>query len=139
MKLSAGAIVIIVVALGLIAGSALIYTGRVNTATVVSQPTAVTAVAPPEQTGIQTLEITAKGGYSPAASNMKAEVPSLLRVITQSTFDCSSSLVIPQLNYRTHLPMTGATEISIPPQPAGTTLTGLCGMGMYSFTINFRG
>jgi len=91
----------------------------------------------PAQNGIQTLEITAKGGYSPISSELKAEAPALLRIITNSTFDCSSSLNIPALNYRTHLPMTGTTEISIPPQPVGTTLTGLCGMGMYSFIIRF--
>jgi len=89
------------------------------------------------QSGIQTLEVTAKGGYNPISSELKAEAPALLRIITNSTFDCSSSLTIPALDYQTHLPMTGTTEISIPPQPVGTTLTGLCGMGMYSFTIHF--
>ena len=93
--------------------------------------------AAPAQSGIQTLEITAKGGYRPITSELRAEAPALLRIITNSTFDCSSSLTIPALDYRTHLPMTGTTEISIPPQPVGTTLTGLCGMGMYSFTIRF--
>lgn len=137
MKLSAGTIVTAVVVLGLIAGSALMFLGGNGALTVAPEPAPTAAAPAAEQSGLQTLEITAKGGYSPAASNMNADVPGLLRVVTQSTFDCSSSLVIPQLNYRAHLPMTGTTEIAIPPQPAGTTITGLCGMGMYSFTIRF--
>jgi hypothetical protein len=28
--------------------------------------------------------------------------------------------------------------VDVPPQKAGSTLTGLCSMGMYSFTIRFE-
>lgn len=86
---------------------------------------------------VQTVEILAKGGYSPALSSMKAGMPGLLRVTTRNTFDCSAALVIPQLGYSARLPLAGTVEIPVPPQPAGTTLTGMCSMGMYSFAIRF--
>jgi plastocyanin domain-containing protein len=88
--------------------------------------------------GQQILEITAKGGYSPSSQIAKAGVPATLKVKTQDSFDCSSVLVIPALHYRAHLPMTGTTDIPIPPQAPGTELTGTCGMGMYSFNIKFQ-
>src|SRR3989344_5906832 len=88
--------------------------------------------------GKQVIGIEAKGGYSPQLTMAKADVPTVLRINTQGTFDCSSSLVIPSLKYRSFLPPSGETLIEIPPQRAGTTLEGLCSMGMYSFAINFN-
>ena len=137
MKKDLGGIVLVVTAVVAMSygGVLMASSGQPQTAPAPTAP--VDAPVASSQSGIQTLEITAKGGYSPVSSELKAEAPALLRVITNSTFDCSSSLTIPALGYRTHLPMTGTTEISIPPQPAGTTLTGLCGMGMYSFDVTF--
>jgi plastocyanin domain-containing protein len=94
--------------------------------------------APLAVNGTQVLDIAAKGGYSPRQIIAKAGVPSILKVSTQSTFDCSSALTIPALNYRDYLPPTGITEIPIPPQKPGTVITGLCSMGMYSFRIKFQ-
>lgn len=88
--------------------------------------------------GIQIIDIAAKGGYSPRVSEAQANVPSILRVSTKGTFDCSSALVIPSLNYRKNLPPSEVTEIKLPPQEAGTSLQGLCSMGMYSFVVNFN-
>ena len=84
------------------------------------QPPAQTAIQQTTQ-DLQTLDITVKGGYFPASSALKAAL-----------------LLIPQLGYQTHLPLTGTTQIAIPPQPAGSTLVGTCGMGMYSFSIVFN-
>jgi len=106
-----------------------------NTAPSGPQPVPVAAATP--QSEIQTLEVTAKGGYSPSNATLKADMPAKLRIITQGTFDCSSSLVISQLGYDARLPLSGVTEISIPPQPAGTVISGLCSMGMYGFNISF--
>jgi len=86
----------------------------------------------------QVINITAKGGYSPRVTEATANVPTTLKMKTQGTFDCSSALVIPSINYKKNLPPTGTTEIEIPPQPAGTTLKGLCSMGMYRFEIVFK-
>ena len=96
-------------------------------------PTNVSSVA-----GKQTIEISAKGGFSPRATTAKADTPTALKIKTSGTFDCSSSVSIPKLGYQTNLPPTGETVVDVPPQKAGSTLTGTCSMGMYSFTIRFE-
>lgn len=88
--------------------------------------------------GKQVVTIAAKGGYSPRQTNAKADTPTILRMQTSGTFDCSSTLNIPSLSYQKTLPATGVTEIEIPPQKAGSTIEGLCGMGMYKFEIAFK-
>lgn len=88
--------------------------------------------------GNQTIEITAKNGYSPRDTIAKANLPMTLKIETSGNFDCSSSLSIPKLGYQANLPPSGETVIDVPPQEAGTTLEGLCSMGMYSFTIRFK-
>jgi plastocyanin domain-containing protein len=88
--------------------------------------------------GVQIIDIAAKGGYSPRVSEAQAGVSSILRVSTKGTFDCSSALVIPSLGYRKNLPPSDVTDIELPPQEPGTSLQGLCSMGMYSFTVNFN-
>jgi len=86
----------------------------------------------------QIIALEAKGGFSPTTSIAKAGVPSILRVSTNGTYDCSSALSIPSLNYRANLPPTGTTDVEIPPQKAGTTINGTCSMGMYGFSIAFE-
>lgn len=88
--------------------------------------------------GRQIIRIDAKGGYSPRETRAKANTPTTLEVKTNGTYDCSTAIVIPNLNYRSYLPPSGITTIEIPPQPAGTTLKGLCVMGMYNFGLNFN-
>ncbi len=87
--------------------------------------------------GSQIIEISAKGGFSPRDTTAKADTATTLKIKTSGTFDCSSSLTIPKLGYQTNLPPSGETVVDVPPQKAGSTLTGLCSMGMYSFTIRF--
>lgn len=86
----------------------------------------------------QIVEITAKGGYSPSKSSAKAGVPTIIRVITDGTYDCSSALRIKSLGYSKNLPATGTTDIEVPPQVPGTTIKALCSMGMYNFTVQFN-
>lgn len=90
------------------------------------------------ENGVQVVKITAKGGYAPSDSVAKADVKTVLHVVTRGTFDCSSALVIPAIGYRANLPPTGVTKIEIPPQKPGTVLQGMCSMGMYNFAINFK-
>lgn len=87
--------------------------------------------------GKQVIVITAKGGYSPRVTNAQAGVPTVIKMDTRGTFDCSSALVIPGTGYRKNLPPSGETAIELPPQEAGTSMRGLCAMGMYNFQINF--
>lgn len=86
----------------------------------------------------QIIEVTAKGGYSPKMTNAKAGVPTILRVQTNSTFDCSAALRIKSIGYSKNLPATGTTDIELPAQVAGTTLKALCSMGMYNFSVQFN-
>ncbi len=88
--------------------------------------------------GKQIIEISVKGGYSPKVSTAKAGVPTVIRLITNNTFDCSSSISIPSIGYRKNLPRTGTTDVDVPVQIAGTKLHGSCSMGMYSFVVNFE-
>ena len=87
--------------------------------------------------GKQIIEINARGGYSPNISVAKAGVPTILRINTNGTFDCSSSVRIPSLNISKYLPSTGITDIDLGTQ-AVSTLSGMCGMGMYRFQILFK-
>lgn len=85
----------------------------------------------------QIIEITAKGGYTPRSSIAKANVPTILRINTNGTFDCSSSVRIPSLGIFQNLPQSGVTDINLGTNGAGK-LYGTCGMGMYPFEINFQ-
>jgi plastocyanin domain-containing protein len=89
------------------------------------------------ENGTQIITITAKGGYRPRSINAAANMPTIFRVVTDNTFDCSSALVIPQLGYRKSLPPVGETMIPVAAQKAGASIQGLCTMGMYQFTVNF--
>ena len=88
--------------------------------------------------GKQIITISAKGGYSPKVTSAKAGMPTVIKVDTNGTFDCSSALTIPSLGYRSNLPPSGETAIDVPPQEVGSTVRGLCAMGMYNFAINFN-
>lgn len=88
--------------------------------------------------GKQFIDITAKGGYSPNVITAKAGMPTVLRVATNGTFDCSASVVIPKLSYQKFLPPSGTENIVISAEQATGTLNGLCSMGMYSFQIKFE-
>lgn len=88
--------------------------------------------------GKQIIKILAKGGYSPKVTIAKAGVPTIIRVNTQGTFDCSMALVIPSIQYRQNLQPTESLDVPIPPQEAGTSIQGLCAMGMYNFKVNFE-
>lgn len=88
--------------------------------------------------GKQVVEIRAKGGYSPRVTRAKANMPTTIRVTTSGTFDCSSALVIPRIQYQGYLPPSDVTDIPVPPQNSGTVLQGLCAMGMYTFSVIFE-
>jgi plastocyanin domain-containing protein len=87
--------------------------------------------------GKQIIEITARGGYQPRNSVAKAGVPTIIRFVTNGTFDCSSSVRISSLNIFKSLPQTGSTDIDVGTQAIGK-LVGSCGMGMYPFSVEFK-
>lgn len=87
--------------------------------------------------GVQYITINAGGGYSPKVSNAKAGIPTKLIMKTNGIYDCSASLVIRSVGFQRILPQTGETEIDVGIPKRGVPLQGVCGMGMYSFQINF--
>lgn len=87
--------------------------------------------------GTQFIDLTAKAGYSPRKSSAKAGVPTVLRVNTNGTFDCSSIVRIPSMDLSKNLALSGVTEIPLGSPSAGV-LKGTCGMGMYPFEIDFQ-
>lgn len=87
--------------------------------------------------GKQIIDLTAKGGYTPRKSTAKAGIPTVLRVNTNGTFDCSSAIRIPSMGISRNLPQSGVTDIDLGSPKIGV-LTGTCGMGMYPFEINFQ-
>lgn len=88
--------------------------------------------------GKQIVEIGVKGGYSPNVSAAKADMPTILRMATQGSFDCSSAVVIPSIGYKANLPASGVTDVEVPPQKSGTVLQGRCAMGMKNFQVQFN-
>ena len=90
-----------------------------------------------EENGTQYVHILARSGYTPNQIDVKANMPTVLEVETKGTYDCSSSINIPQLGYQKALPPTGVTNIEIPEDKATGSLNILCVMGMYRATVNF--
>jgi plastocyanin domain-containing protein len=88
--------------------------------------------------GVQYVNVAARAGYSPSRITAAAGMPTVLRMHTQQTYDCSIALVIPKLNYSSYLQPTNIEEITIAPEQASGTLEGLCSMGMYRFNIVFE-
>ena len=87
--------------------------------------------------GKQIIEIDTKGGYYPKTSTAQANIPTIIRFKTNNTFYCSSTIRIPNMNIYESLPNSGNTDIDLGIQKSGT-LQGMCGMGMYTFKINFE-
>lgn len=85
----------------------------------------------------QVIDLTAKGGYTPAVINAAANKDTILRIHTKNTFDCSTALVIPELGVQKNLPVNGVTEIPLGAQLPGSEIDGTCSMGMYFFKIKF--
>lgn len=87
--------------------------------------------------GVQYVTINAKGGYSPKISDARANIPTKLIIKTNGTYDCSASLVIRSIGYQKILPQTGEEIIDLGIPQIGK-LQGLCSMGMYNFSVNFK-
>jgi plastocyanin domain-containing protein len=93
----------------------------------------------PEVAGVDSTapKIYVKAGYNPREVTLPANTDSVINFVTDNTYDCSASLLIPKLQIERFLPPTGTTSVAIPPQSAGTEIIAGCSMGMYSFKIKF--
>ena len=85
----------------------------------------------------QVIEIDAKGGYSPRKTLAKAGIPTIIRFKTSNTFDCSIAVRLPSKGVSKILPQTGSSDIDLGTSTVGQ-FYGTCGMGMYSFEIDFN-
>lgn len=123
-----------IITLGLILGIGfMIYGGQSNDGDIITQPNQNVEI----KDGIQYVTINAKGGYSPRNTSAQAGIPTKLIVKTNGTYDCSVALVIRSIGYQKILPQTGEVVIDIGAQKSGTSLQGICSMGMYNFVIKF--
>lgn len=84
--------------------------------------------------GTQIIIIEAKGGYTPHTSTVRAGIPTVLRIDTANTYDCSSAIRLPSLGISKNLSPNGTTDIALGTLTPGT-FEGTCSMGMYSFEI----
>jgi uncharacterized protein len=125
--------VLIIITLALVVGIGIIFMGGAKKPSTNTGSTQTVEI----KDGVQFITIDAKGGYSPQITEAKAGVPTKLIVETNGTYDCSAALVIRSVGFQEILPQTGKTEIDIGTPKAGEPLVGVCGMGMYSFQINF--
>lgn len=137
MKISNGMnkIVSIIITLGLVVALGIIFTSSSNLKN--NTNVAGSAQNTEIRDGVQYITIDAKGGYSPKVALAKGGIPTKLIVKTNGTYDCSASLVIRSIGFQEILSQTGETEIDIGIPKSGEPLQGVCGMGMYSFVINF--
>lgn len=90
------------------------------------------------ENGKQVVEITAKGTYAPRYTTAQANMPTVLKIKTRGTFDCTAALTVPAVRYKAMLPPSGETLIEIPSQKPGSTVQGVCAMGMYNFQVKFN-
>jgi plastocyanin domain-containing protein len=90
------------------------------------------------ENGVQYINITAKGGYTPRTVTAKAGTKTIIRMRSAGAFDCSSTVVIPSIGFQKSLQPNEVAEIAIPMEKTQGKLQGICGMGMYNFVVNFQ-
>jgi len=135
-------IVSILIAVVLIGGAFFITKGKPQAETNTQVQTQTENTTPTSnvnmENGKQVILINVKGGYTPRKSVAKTGIPTILRFSTNNTFDCSSSIRISSMSISKILPQTGITDIDLGSSQTNV-LRGTCGMGMYSFEIDFQG
>lgn len=124
----------IIITLALVIGIGIVFTGSSKNNTETGELAQNVEI----RDGIQYITVNAKGGYTPKVSSAKAGIPTKLIVKTDGTYDCSASLVIRSIGFQKILAQTGEEVIDLGTPKAGQPLQGLCGMGMYSFAVNFN-
>lgn len=88
--------------------------------------------------GVQYVTVSARGGYVPRTSVIQPDIPTKLIVKTDGTYDCSASLVIRDVDFQKILEPNGEEIIDLGIPKSGGSIQGVCGMGMYSFTIESK-
>ena len=84
--------------------------------------------------GLQEVDITVKGGYSPDVIEVKRGKPVRLNFYRDEENSCSEELLLPDFNIRRELPAFKTTLIELLPQQPGR-FNFTCGMGMLRGTL----
>ena len=86
----------------------------------------------------QIITVRAKNGYLPAETTAKAGIPTILRLQTENTYDCSAAISIPQVNINQVLAATEQKDYYIGKREENSIITGSCSSGSGGFTIKFE-
>src|SRR6266536_2691910 len=84
--------------------------------------------------GVQRLEVTVKGGYSPEVIRVRQGVPVELTFDRQESGDCTSRVVFPDLQVSAALPAVQRTTVRLAPSRVGS-FGFACGMNMIHGTL----
>lgn len=87
------------------------------------------SVAETNETGVQEVKITVKGGYSPDTIVVKKDVPVRLNFYRDETNSCSEQIVFGDFGISKNLPSFKTTKIEFTPDKTGE-FTFTCGMNM---------
>jgi plastocyanin domain-containing protein len=79
--------------------------------------------------GVQEIQITVKGGYSPDTIVVKERVPVRLNFYRDETASCSEQVIFDDFGISKYLPPFKTTAIEFTPERAGE-FTFMCGMSM---------
>lgn len=79
--------------------------------------------------GVQSIEVSVKGGYDPGVIRVKRGTPVRLVFDRQETSSCSEEVVIPAFSVRRFLPPYQKTAVELTPDRSGTFDIS-CGMSM---------
>jgi P-type Cu+ transporter len=84
--------------------------------------------------GLQEVEITVKGGYSPEVIELEQGVPARLIFDRQESGECTSRVVFPDFNISRALPAFAKTAVEVVPERGGR-FGFACGMNMVHGTL----
>ncbi|MDD6374087.1 MAG: HAD-IC family P-type ATPase [Bifidobacteriaceae bacterium] len=85
--------------------------------------------------GRQRITVTVQGGYSPAAIELQAGIPTTITFDRKETGECTSHVVFSDLGIDAHLPGNQRTNVEIPALPAGD-YPFACGMNMVHGSVH---
>ena len=102
-----------------------------------NQPEVVSSSLP-QSDGVILYLSAGNSGYAPRILHARADTQITLNLVTDQTYSCARSFVIPDLGVEKLLPSSGTEIISIPAQAAGTVMRFSCSMGMYTGEILFN-
>ena len=88
-----------------------------------------TTSAVSSSSGVQEVDITVKGGYSPDIIEVERGKPVQLSFYRDEENSCSEELLMPDFSIRRDLPAFKTTLVELLPEKVGT-FTFTCGMGM---------